>query len=63
MGTKRLVAALAVSVGMGIGVLAQAAPAFAVGYSGADASAFVADINALRASHGLGALAVNSSLV
>src|SRR5579884_1593623 len=63
MRTKRLVAALAVSLGMGAGVLAQAAPAFAVGYSGADASAFVADINALRASHGLGALAVNSSLV
>ena len=63
MRTKRLVAALAVSLGMGAGVVAQAAPAFAVGYSGADASAFVADINALRASHGLGQLSVSSSLV
>jgi hypothetical protein len=60
-GRIAAVAVAAVSVGMG--VLAQAAPAFAAGYSGAEASAFVADINALRASHGLGSLSVNSSLV
>ena len=63
MSAKRLMASLAIVVGIGAGALAQAAPAFADGYSGGDAAAFVADINALRAAHGLGALAVNSSLV
>ncbi|HEX5265430.1 MAG TPA: CAP domain-containing protein [Acidimicrobiales bacterium] len=63
MNKGRIAAAVAAAVSVGMGVLAQAAPAFAAGYSGADASAFVADINALRASHGLGSLSVSSSLV
>ena len=56
-------AGLAVVVGLGSSVLAQAAPAFADGYSSADASAFVADINALRVAHGVPALGVSPALV
>ena len=62
-GTKRLVAAAALAMGVGIGVVAQAAPALADSYSPSAASQFVADINALRAAHGLGALSLNNSLV
>ena len=59
----RVVASAAMVAGVGVGMLAQAAPAFADTYSPGDAAAFVADINALRAAHGVGPLSVNSSLV
>ena len=62
MITRRVLAA-ALVVGMGVGVLAQSAPAFADGYSPSAASGFVGAINSLRAAHGVGPLSVNSSLV
>jgi hypothetical protein len=60
---RSLLVAGALALPAAVGMLAQASPAWADGYSGADASQFVADINALRAAHGAGPLVVNSTLV
>src|SRR5579884_2624267 len=60
-GRFRWALPLAVGAASTLGVLTQTTPAFADSSPSA-ASQFVADINALRASHGLSRLVVNSTL-
>ena len=63
MHKRRIAGSMVAAVAIAVGVLTQAAPALAVGFSGADASAFVADVNALRAAHGVPGLGVSPALV